>query len=48
MYELCCGCPGGKAKNGAPILTFPDRHGGAEVSDEDYTKVVSYLCDLVP
>ncbi|XP_076454206.1 guanine nucleotide exchange factor DBS-like isoform X2 [Babylonia areolata] len=39
---------GGKAKNGAPILTFPDRQGAPEVTDEDYRKVVTYVCDLVP
>ncbi|KAL8567172.1 hypothetical protein ACOMHN_046582 [Nucella lapillus] len=39
---------GGKAKNGAPILIFPDRQGAPDASDDDYRKVVSYICDLVP
>ncbi|PVD18636.1 hypothetical protein C0Q70_21186 [Pomacea canaliculata] len=39
---------GGKALNGAPIVTFPDRQGAPDVSDEDYKKVVTYLCNLVP
>ncbi|XP_070213209.1 guanine nucleotide exchange factor DBS-like isoform X2 [Littorina saxatilis] len=39
---------GGKAKNGAPIVTFPDRQGAPDVSDEDYVKVVTYICGLVP
>nr|KAI8733472.1 guanine nucleotide exchange factor DBS-like isoform X4 [Biomphalaria glabrata] len=39
---------GGKAKNGAPIMTFPSRPSLAEVSDEDYGKVVTYLCGITP
>ncbi|GFN98122.1 guanine nucleotide exchange factor dbs-like, partial [Plakobranchus ocellatus] len=39
---------GGKAKNGAPIITFPARPGQADVSDEDYGKVVTYLCGITP
>lgn len=39
---------GGKAKNGAPIVTFPDRQGAPDVSDEDYKKVITYLCGLIP
>ncbi|XP_059163634.1 guanine nucleotide exchange factor DBS-like isoform X3 [Physella acuta] len=39
---------GGKAKNGAPIMTFPARPGLPDVPDEDYGKVVSYLCGITP
>nr|KAG5697253.1 hypothetical protein BaRGS_031249 [Batillaria attramentaria] len=39
---------GAKAKNGAPVITFPDRQGAPDVSDDDYQKVVTYLCGLVP
>ena len=39
---------GGKAKNGAPLVTFPDRQGAPDVSDDDYVKVITYLCSLVP
>ncbi|KAK3596722.1 hypothetical protein CHS0354_025019 [Potamilus streckersoni] len=38
---------GGKAKNGAPILTFPDRPSVPDVTEEEYKKVVTYLCSIV-
>ncbi|KAL3847149.1 hypothetical protein ACJMK2_018078, partial [Sinanodonta woodiana] len=38
---------GGKAKNGAPILTFPDRPSVPDVTEEEYRKVVTYLCSIV-
>ncbi|XP_052783921.1 guanine nucleotide exchange factor DBS-like isoform X3 [Mya arenaria] len=37
---------GAKAQNGAPIMTFPDRPHLPEPSDEEYRKVVSYLCSI--
>ncbi|CAE1260153.1 MCF2 [Acanthosepion pharaonis] len=37
---------GGKARNGAPILTFPDVPGIPEITDEQYKKVVTYLCTI--
>ncbi|XP_041350720.1 guanine nucleotide exchange factor DBS-like isoform X2 [Gigantopelta aegis] len=37
---------GGKALNGAAILTFPDCPQLPEVPDEDYRKVVTYLCSI--
>ncbi|KAH3806394.1 hypothetical protein DPMN_134715, partial [Dreissena polymorpha] len=39
---------GAKAKNGAPVLTFPDRPNLPEPSDEEYRKVVTYLCSIPP
>eukprot|EP00106_Octopus_bimaculoides_P006185 XP_014773627.1 PREDICTED: guanine nucleotide exchange factor DBS-like isoform X14 [Octopus bimaculoides] len=37
---------GGKARNGAPILTFPDVPGIPEITDEQYKKVMIYLCTI--
>ncbi|XP_050389701.2 guanine nucleotide exchange factor DBS isoform X1 [Patella vulgata] len=37
---------GGKAKNGAPILIFADRPNEAEVPDEEYKKVITYLSSI--
>ncbi|GAB1610590.1 guanine nucleotide exchange factor DBS isoform X15, partial [Argonauta hians] len=37
---------GGKARNGAPILTFPDVPGIPEITDEQYKKVMIYLCAI--
>lgn len=37
---------GGKARNGAPILTFPDVPGIPEITDEQYKNVVTYLCTI--
>ncbi|XP_067669146.1 guanine nucleotide exchange factor DBS-like isoform X1 [Haliotis asinina] len=39
---------GGKAKNGAPIITFSDCPMLPEVSEEDYRKVMKYLCHIPP
>lgn len=39
---------GGKAKNGAPILTIPDNQDQKEISDEDYRKIICYLCCVPP
>lgn len=39
---------GGKAKNGAPILTLPENPDRKEISDEDYKKIVCYLCCVPP
>ena len=40
--------PGAKAKNGAPILTFPDRPNHPEPTEDEYRKVVTYLCSVPP
>ncbi|ESO98750.1 hypothetical protein LOTGIDRAFT_158695 [Lottia gigantea] len=37
---------GGKAKNGAPILIFADRPNEPEVPDEEYKKLITYLCSI--
>ncbi|XP_076098704.1 guanine nucleotide exchange factor DBS-like isoform X2 [Mytilus galloprovincialis] len=39
---------GGKAINGAPVLTIPENPDQKEISDEDYKKIVCYLCCVPP
>uniref|UniRef100_A0A8C6UZ95 MCF.2 cell line derived transforming sequence-like 2 n=1 Tax=Neogobius melanostomus TaxID=47308 RepID=A0A8C6UZ95_9GOBI len=34
---------GGRGKDGAPIITFPENSGFSEVPDEDFLNVVTYL-----
>ncbi|XP_060592948.1 guanine nucleotide exchange factor DBS-like, partial [Ruditapes philippinarum] len=39
---------GAKAKNGAPIMTFPDRPNTPEPNEDEYRKIVTYLCSIPP
>lgn len=39
---------GGKAKNGAPIMTFPENPHQADISEGDYKKIVHYLSCIPP
>ncbi|XP_053404393.1 guanine nucleotide exchange factor DBS-like isoform X2 [Mercenaria mercenaria] len=39
---------GAKAKNGAPIMTFPDRPNLPEPNEDEYRKIVTYLCSIPP
>lgn len=41
-------CTGAKARNGAPIMTFPDRPNVPEPTEDEYRKVVTYLCSIPP
>uniref|UniRef100_A0A3Q3FS67 MCF.2 cell line derived transforming sequence-like 2 n=1 Tax=Kryptolebias marmoratus TaxID=37003 RepID=A0A3Q3FS67_KRYMA len=37
---------GGRGKDGAPIITFPEYSGFSEVSEEDFLNVVTYLTSI--
>ncbi|XP_021347383.1 guanine nucleotide exchange factor DBS-like isoform X3 [Mizuhopecten yessoensis] len=39
---------GGKAKNGAPIMTFPENPQQPDITDSDYKKIVHYLSCIPP
>ncbi|XP_030072097.1 putative guanine nucleotide exchange factor MCF2L2 [Microcaecilia unicolor] len=38
--------PGGRGKDGAPIITFPECPGFSEIPDEDFLNVVTYLTSI--
>uniref|UniRef100_A0A8C2YD08 MCF.2 cell line derived transforming sequence-like 2 n=1 Tax=Coturnix japonica TaxID=93934 RepID=A0A8C2YD08_COTJA len=42
----CLGLPGGRGKDGAPIITFPEFAGFSEIPDEDFLNVVTYLTSI--
>uniref|UniRef100_A0A3Q2CWY0 Uncharacterized protein n=1 Tax=Cyprinodon variegatus TaxID=28743 RepID=A0A3Q2CWY0_CYPVA len=37
---------GGRGKDGAPIITFPEYSGFSEVPEEDFLNVVTYLTSI--
>ncbi|XP_032080796.1 probable guanine nucleotide exchange factor MCF2L2 [Thamnophis elegans] len=37
---------GGRGKDGAPIITFPEYPGFSEIPDEDFLNVVTYLTSI--
>ncbi|KAK3562438.1 hypothetical protein QTP86_034081, partial [Hemibagrus guttatus] len=39
-------CAGGRGKDGAPIITFPEFSGFNDLSDEDFINVVTYLTSI--
>uniref|UniRef100_A0A8C9NF88 MCF.2 cell line derived transforming sequence-like 2 n=1 Tax=Serinus canaria TaxID=9135 RepID=A0A8C9NF88_SERCA len=41
----CGGC-GGRGKDGAPIITFPEFAGFSEIPDDDFLNVVTYLTSI--
>lgn len=38
--------PGGRGKDGAPIITFPECLAFSEVPDEDFLNVLTYLTSI--
>nr|XP_033813478.1 probable guanine nucleotide exchange factor MCF2L2 [Geotrypetes seraphini] len=38
--------PGGRGRDGAPIITFPECPGFSEIPDEDFLNVVTYLTSI--
>lgn len=42
---MCC-VAGGRGKDGAPIITFPEYSGFSEVPEEDFLNVVTYLTSI--
>lgn len=44
LLSLCF--PGGRGKDGAPIITFPEYSAFSEVPDEDFLSVVTYLTSI--
>lgn len=43
-FLLCC--VGGRGKDGAPIITFPECSGFSEVPEEDFLNVITYLTSI--
>lgn len=39
-------CAGGRGKDGAPIITFPEFSGFNDLPDEDFINVVTYLTSI--
>ncbi|KFP65708.1 putative guanine nucleotide exchange factor MCF2L2, partial [Cariama cristata] len=37
---------GGRGKDGAPIITFPEFAGFSDIPDEDFLNVVTYLTSI--
>lgn len=44
VYFFCA--IGGRGKDGAPIITFPECSGFSEVPEEDFLNVVTYLTSI--
>lgn len=42
----CCCVAGGRGKDGAPIITFPEYSGFSEVPEEDFLNVITYLTSI--
>lgn len=45
VQYMCC-VAGGRGKDGAPIITFPEYSGFSEVPEEDFLNVVTYLTSI--
>lgn len=43
---LCLCVAGGRGKDGAPIITFPEYSGFSEVPEDDFLNVVTYLTSI--
>lgn len=43
---LCFYVTGGRGKEGAPIITFPEYSGFSEVPEDDFLNVVTYLTSI--
>ncbi|XP_056459807.1 probable guanine nucleotide exchange factor MCF2L2 isoform X1 [Gadus chalcogrammus] len=46
MYCLICIFVGGRGKDGAPIITFPEYTDFTDLPDEDFLNVVTYLTSI--
>uniref|UniRef100_A0A8C2TRN9 MCF.2 cell line derived transforming sequence-like 2 n=1 Tax=Coturnix japonica TaxID=93934 RepID=A0A8C2TRN9_COTJA len=44
--DLLAAANGGRGKDGAPIITFPEFAGFSEIPDEDFLNVVTYLTSI--
>lgn len=45
--RVCCFfVAGGRGKDGAPIITFPEYSGFSEVPEEDFLNVITYLTSI--
>lgn len=44
LYDLSFA--GGRGKDGAPIITFPEFAGFSEIPDDDFLNVVTYLTSI--
>lgn len=43
---ILCFSAGGRGKDGAPIIIFPEYSGFSEVPEEDFLNVVTYLTSI--
>ena len=46
MYCFICVLVGGRGKDGAPIITFPEYTDFTDLPDEDFLNVVTYLTSI--
>ena len=46
MYCFICIFVGGRGKDGAPIITFPEYTDFTDLPDEDFLNVVTYLTSI--
>uniref|UniRef100_A0A3Q4GYY6 Uncharacterized protein n=1 Tax=Neolamprologus brichardi TaxID=32507 RepID=A0A3Q4GYY6_NEOBR len=46
LHRQFASLSGGRGKDGAPIITFPEYSGFSEVPEEDFLNVVTYLTSI--